>query len=477
METSLALHLLQFGVLALVIAALLRRRLPAGLCWLAFGLSVLAIAHGTFTTKQSATDARFFWQAGQDVAQGLNPYERPTILNPPTAFPLYLAFGALPLEGFLLTWHAFNLAGSICLVFLAYQALTPPQAAEMAADGERRGVSPTCTGQTLHTSGLRPDARLPTALLAVVSAAAFLSFANRYGLFLGQLSLLVTLVLVGAVWLQGRGLPLTAGACLALATIKPATMLPFLLLFLRRKDWKTWLSFGVCGCLLAFLTIPPADMPGRLAQCLENIRQAGQPGHVNDYSFENANNRELISFDYALYHLGLRERRPVQLAQLSLLALLGCWVGWQVTRNPRWSRAGCFALVSCYAALFLYHRLYDLLILAVPLVYGVALARAERGATRWWYGCTCLCILGALYLRLALLKEWTAFAQQPGLAPRLVEGLLLPYGTWLTLAALACLAWAERLRAAVPESELVQATVQVQGRPWRYITRTVSDAS
>lgn len=405
-------------VLVLTICVLLwRGQVSARICWLLFVLAVGALTYGTFGTPQRATDARHFWQAGADLWNGRDPYARPPILHPPTALPLFQLFALLPQEQWVLVWQGFNVVGGILLIFLVQQIL-------------------------LHCPEYAQQ-QLPTAALALLGAAVFLSFAHRYGIFLGQLSVLVTLSVLAALWLQDRHHPLAAGAGLALASIKPTTMLPFLLLFLRKKDWPTWLALTVCGFGLALAAVPAPELPACLGRCLDNIRQALEPGHVNDYSFANDNNRELIAFDYALYHLGVRDRVQIPLIQLAVVMLLGVLV-WHGRRYA--SRAGACALTACYAALFLYHRLYDMLILAVPLVYAVARTRSATGWVRFGYGVASMAILGVLYLRLSLLKELTALVRQPGPGPRLLEAVVLPYGIWLTLAALVSLLVAERWR-------------------------------
>ena len=111
----------------------------------------------------------------------------------------------------------------------------------------------------------------------VVCAVAF-SDANRFGLGAGQFAVLAALVIFGALWAQARGRPVLAGVLLALGTIKVATMLPFLLLFARRKDRLAWLSLPL-GCLgLYLLTSPAAALLTRLGECLHNIDRVSAPG-------------------------------------------------------------------------------------------------------------------------------------------------------------------------------------------------------
>ena len=94
---------------------------------------------------------------------------------------------------------------------------------------------------------------------------------------------------------------------------------------------------------------------------------------------------------------------------------------------------------------FLYHRDYDTVILALPLVYCAARARSEPGlAGRLFAGCA-LAIYSILYLNLPLLMFLTAKSQEWGLVGRLIQATLLPYATWLVVLVMIGLVTAESL--------------------------------
>ena len=79
-------------------------------------------------------------------------------------------------------------------------------------------------------------------LVAIAGLAICLSFseASLKGLYLGQLGVFTAVMLLLALVAQGQGRPIWAGVCLFLATVKFVTVIPFLLLFLRRPDRWTW---------------------------------------------------------------------------------------------------------------------------------------------------------------------------------------------------------------------------------------------
>src|SRR5207249_3394308 len=89
--------------------------------------------------------------------------------------------------------------------------------------------------------------------------------------------------------------------------------------------------------------------------------------------------------DHALYRLGMRDRSAIRIVQYLLLGLLGAWVARQVLpvgQVANLPRGAACSLVALFSLIFLYHRLYDAVILVVPLVYCVGRCRIETGAAR-----------------------------------------------------------------------------------------------
>ena len=176
------------------------------------------------------------------------------------------------------------------------------------------------------------------------------------GLALGQLSLLATAAVLAALRAQGTGHARRAGFWLALATAKVHTMLPFLLLFLRKRDRATWASFLLVSLGLVLASGRPAELPGRVLSTLETIRVTFEPGRVNDYGFAGPSHASLVGLDHALYRVGIRDRDLIGAARVGLLALLGFGLAWTIATG-RSARGVLCALVASYAAVFLYHRI------------------------------------------------------------------------------------------------------------------------
>jgi hypothetical protein len=151
----------------------------------------------------------------------------------------------------------------------------------------------------------------------------------------------------------------------------------------------------------------------------------------------------MISLDRAIYYLGVGDRTLVRVLQSGVLLVLGAWIAWRIRRGLAEPAACC--LVALYAAIFLYHRIYDMPILVLPLVYAAGRARSEPGRARWLYTGCAVAVLGVMYLRLETIK-YLGCNPDAGLARRILDALVIPSGVWLVLAAMAFLAAAEHYR-------------------------------
>jgi Glycosyltransferase family 87 len=402
-------------VLLTAVALLLRITVKPWWAWTATGLGLLALVLRTCVDWPNGCDTRWFWLAGLDVVAGIDPYRNEFCLTPPTGLPVFYLFALFPFDQTLLVWTVLNLAGVAVLVMVARAAI--------------------------RSAGTGADWDLPAPAVGVLTAALALSVSCGYGIGVGQMALFTTLMILGALWARNRGRAVLAGAGLALATIKVGTMLPFLMLFRRRYDRRSWATLAA-GCLgLYLLTSPLLEMPTRLSECLRNIAVMGAPGHMNNFTHPVC--FDLIGFDRAIYFLGVDDRTAVRLGQYSAVLALGVWVGWLVLRKSDMSEAARCALVAFFASLFLYHRLYDMPILVLPLAYAMGRARVTIGRQRWLYVASVAAVLAVLYLRLETVKVLGAQPRGEEVLSRLVQALVVPYGVWLTLVGLICLTLAE----------------------------------
>jgi hypothetical protein len=297
---------------------------------------------------------------------------------------------------------------------------------------------------------------LPGVVVLSLTAVLFASDASLLTVGIGQLSLVVAILLIAALAAQARGMPIVAGVLLSFATVKVGTMLPFLLLFLRRRDWRTWVALTLTTLGLCLLTEKPGDQPGRLTTELERIKQLEASGQVNDYSFEGTRPENILGFQAALYRLGLRDRTLIGWGQYAAVLVLGAWVARQVVGRRRLPRAAACALVALYSSVFLYHRSYDTVILVLPLVYCTAQARAAEGPARWQFAACAVAVLLILNLNVDFLVEATRLSLTWGAVGRVVQAVLLPYATWLVVLAMVLLVRASRAAPAEAVTSLPQ---------------------
>ena len=352
-------HIIKLTVVSTSVAIAAGFRIKAvQIRWVSFATTLLLLFYLMILFgAMIPPDYHIFWRAGRDVWSGVDPYAPARFatnpfLNPPTALPLFALFAVLPFGPSFVLWTLWNLLMCVSLPAFCLRALRT-QEGQGPLIGRERKVSVDV---------------LPVTQLVAMTAALAVSDSFIRGLYAGQLWLLTAFLLIAALDAQARGRPIVAGVCLALATVKVVTMLPFLVLFHRRADVPAWISMG-CVCLGLCLATGRLDaLPGRLTNMAHRIEALGAPGMVNDYSFAGTQNESLIGFDHLFYCLGLRDRLLIRRLQYLAVAAVGLWVAWQVVIT-RLSEGTACSLVALFSMVFLYHRDYDTLILTLPLVY------------------------------------------------------------------------------------------------------------
>jgi glycosyl transferase family 87 len=392
---TLIVNLFKYIALLVGVAVEVRARVPTS--WLksliAAILAILVIQlYAVSRHDLFGLDFQFFWKAGCDVWGGVDPYspsrftEHP-FLNPPTALPLFALFAALPIRASLAFWTLLNVASSLGLIVLARSALMSQDRLDVAGHQVRGGLE-----------------SLPPVAIAGLAICLSFSEASLKGLYLGQLGVFTAVMLVLALVAQGRGRPIWAGVCLFLATVKFVTMIPFLVLFLRRPDRWTWAVLIILVVGSCALTGRIIELPARAATLCQRAEELAAPGRVNDYSYDGTRNEGIISFEHLFYRLGMHDREWIRYTQFLALAAVGAWVAYLVILKDL-PRPAADSLVSFFSLLFLYHRDYDTVILALPLAYCAGKVRVTTGPARWLYtacGLMAIAILyaDALFLRL-----------------------------------------------------------------------------
>jgi hypothetical protein len=389
-----------------------------------FGCLILTLAFANillaFYDPLFAFDYRIFWLVGRDVIEGLDPYIEPRFrehhfLHPPTALPVFAMFALISFSLSKVIWCIAN--GLALCVSVSFTQRVLLQQEHLISQGQ---FGPS-------SWKMPPSILVGLTGIFAVSTASFTLFAT------GQLSLLVTIGLLAALDAQSRGRPLQAGLWLALASIKITTLLPFLLLFLRRADLRTWLSFGVGLMVLTFITTPPAKLHETANLLAQHIRELQEPGQVNDVSFQGTQHTTILGLDHALYRLGMRDFGWIQIGQALGLLALTLAVARLVMVLRMMPRAAACSLVAAFSVIFLYHRIYDTMVLVIPLVYCTGWARAAQGPSRWLFAGTAIAIVLVLFLPIAGLSALARYSFESGSVGRLIQAVLLPYATWAVL--------------------------------------------
>lgn len=120
------------------------------------------------------------------------------------------------------------------------------------------------------------------------------------------------------------------------------------------------------------------------------------------------------------------------------MALLGLFVA-RIALDARCPRGAAISLISLYAAVFFYHRVYDAVILAVPLTYCLGLARNLPARRSRPFAACAAALIATLFMYQRFLVMVEAWSHDVGHWGRFLRAIVLPASTWSILLAIACL--------------------------------------
>lgn len=436
-------NLLLYGVIYPVAAAALLAvlaglgpRRPRGWWpWAIVAAGVLASVARLIFVERSGTwgiDHRIFWDVGADAWAGEDPYapdRYPShpFLNPPSTFAFFALVAALPFRASLVLWGLINSVLAFAIVPLSAAAL------DDRGEGGRRALT--------------------AAEIGLLATAVALSDACMATIQLGQLALIATALILVALVARSHDRPLSAGVALGLATMKIGTMVPFLLLFLRRRDRKAWLALGLTVIALLILGGQPTRMPEQAGAMLRRIGELSRPGAVNDISYAGPYDEWIIGLDHLAYRLGIRDAGALKAIQAVGVLGIGIWLAVELYSRRIPYGLG-ISLMSLYSVVFLYHRLYDAVMIVPALVYAVGRARSSAGRSRWLFGAATILMLTVLYMRRKALGHLTGWAvAHHGPPASLVEWFVLPSADWSIVLAMVGLRLAEGWAGPGPSGE------------------------
>jgi Glycosyltransferase family 87 len=419
--------LMRILVSACVLAMVLR--LNRARTWNAVLLAALTVllvlqARPILASPGYCCDVKIFWDAGRAIWEGQDPYAGP-VLSTPNTLPLFALFALMPGPVFAWVWKWFCIfgCGVLCLLSSRLIAARAPSSSAKSLTGI----------DLIGLSGV--------VMLSDVSM--------RNSALGGQLNVWTAVLLLLGLISYERGRLGLAGIALALACVKVHSVLPFLVMFSPRRCARLWIAFGITIVSLVLLSGPPATLLARVSGMLANIHALSLPGGGNDYSFQGPANCGILGFNHVLYRLGLRDRFVIGVLHIVLNLALMLWAMIRVLRGEL-SRCAKCSLLALVSVIFLYHRLYDTVILALPLTCAVSLARTDvTRSGRWLHS-----FVGGAIVMVMCVPEYTYVVLAGAKLPLVLQSIVLPAPFWMILSALVAFDLAERVEGAAGAARL-----------------------
>jgi hypothetical protein len=409
--------------------------------WAASVLGLLFLARTAYvfqTTEEWGHDFTHFWLAGTYGLEGRDPYavqanappndDLVCFLYPPHTLPFFWPFALASHPAARVAWTVLNVFLCLSLGFMARLVLGSP--------------------------GEEQSSTISPALAASLTAPVLLSLSSYFCMLEGQLSFLVTFMILGALATSRfrPDRPAVTALLLFVASVKVQTMAPFMLLFLRRKDLRLWVLLGFLGVAFMVAAGDPADLPRKFAAFFGGNAAHRAPGRPGDNSLQNPFANAMIGFEHVMYRVGVVHPQSASVLALLCTLVLGVWVAYVIRVRRTLSWGACCSLVSFYSMLFVYHRLYDLSILILPLMYSASRLRTPSRPARYcyvWIIVSILFVLNAPYGEFLRIQSLHA-------SSIILRAVLLPSVTYLLLSAMlatvAAASFEARHHAAVPAS-------------------------
>jgi hypothetical protein len=409
-------YLVALAALPLLFSRTRRIRLEKALFVFAV-IGLVASTAGLLVRGFLSWDLLRVYGAAQNARNGASPYVVPTFLYLPTSLPLFELFARVPFQTLQRIWLIANTAMLLALPVVSWFVLkeSAPESAE------RIGPYPYAA-----------------------AACTLVTVAALWGIEAGQMHLFTSLLILAALHLKFRGRPFLAGLSLAVATLKIGLMLPALTQFCDRRGRWAWVGLASGVALLLVLGTPLQQLRDRIHENQVNIATTSQPGGQDDMAFENRISDDLVSVGRWLYCLGMRDRSAIKLLEFGIVGILGlALAGASATR--RLAADAALAAACTFGTFFLYHRVYDAVLLAPALIYCAAGARREESWSRAGFIASTVAVLAVMnmprgpgFRRLAL---WSVDA---GIGGRFVQVLILPYAMWCLFGVMAVLCFVPR---------------------------------
>jgi hypothetical protein len=263
----------------------------------------------------------------------------------------------------------------------------------------------------------------------------------------GQISLIMTTLVLGSLLARKRGASMLAGSLLGLSLCKYSLTLPFALYFVWRREWK------IAAAAVLTVAVLTEAFALRLGLSMFDVTGDYVRGVLHISTTNDANFAGVTEIGPLLFALTGNEQFAgwLNIALIVIAALAMCLCFW---KTPY--REGChIAILTFFSLWFVYHRVYDAVICVLPAA--VFFDLIVRGRARK-LGSICVAVLGLLAVsvpgllteRLHLSGERLA-ASPLGLLGLHLERLLVFVMFWSLL----ILLWKRRSRDRVEPGSLI----------------------
>jgi hypothetical protein len=172
-----------------------------------------------------------------------------------------------------------------------------------------------------------------------------------------------------------------AGITLAIAIcIKPQIAIWFLLFFLAKKEWVSFLSCVAAGILIVAISLAPyvTRLPMLSAAYHDQYSRGFENGSSGDYTRDKSDRLSMVNLQPAIYQLSKSKTVANGIALLVFCVLGACW--FYPARNSE-DRLLVLASLVVLSILPIYRRTNDLGLFVLPLVWGIRNARHWAGLT------------------------------------------------------------------------------------------------
>ncbi|HKY05598.1 MAG TPA: glycosyltransferase family 87 protein, partial [Blastocatellia bacterium] len=351
-------------------------------------IALVSLTYAVITAPRNGIDFLTYHKGASEWIEGAYSDGAGALFTyPPFTIPLISPVALISFERARILWLGLNLAAAAISIYLVLR----------------------------YFKGWPPRAKFYLAL-ALLSLAPF-----RVTLRVGQISLIITALLLGAILARARNRKYLAGALLGISLCKFTLSFPFFLYFLWKKEWK------MLAAAIALMTVLTYLYALRLGVSL--VKVAG------DYLTVMSRLPASTSGPFT----GSTEIKPLLIwmtggdnvwSSVALIALVASSLivmALAFARRPG-DEQHHFAIISLFALWTLYHRTYDSVLYVIPIALLIDfLARGEhKRFSRFWLAATGLLVFsipGLLTSRLGI-DEARLSGSAPGLLGLHLERIL-----------------------------------------------------